>query len=163
MEGSNTELKVVGVAHARRIYDVLQQYRQFDTSSLADAPYEEWLELSFPLSIHLQWGSDDRPVFMTIASIDWINRSATFGIFCKEPGNGYKAAMALFRYAFDTLGLNRMLCTVRADNDRCIGAISSYPAIREEAAIRQALYRNGRFVDMKMFGILCEEWRSDHG
>ena len=160
MEDDDTQLKVVGIAHARRIYDVLQMYRQFDTSSLADAPYEEWLESSFPLSIHLQWGDDERPVFMTIAAIDWINRSATFGIFCKEPGNGYAAGLALLNYAFNKLGLNRLTCTIRADNERALCAIRRHRPAHEEAHFRKSLYRNGDFVDTKMFGILCEDWRA---
>ena len=155
-----SELKVVGVAHARRIYDVLQKYRQFDTSSAADAPYEEWLESSFPLSVHLQYGTGEQVVYMTISNIDWISRSATFGVFCSQPGNGVTAARALFRYGFDTLGLNRLSCTVRADNGRCFAAIGRCPEVKEEAHIRQCLYRNGDFVDMKMFGILVDDWRA---
>ena len=90
------------------------------------------------------------------------NRSATFGIIIGEreeqsKGYGTEATRIMLRYAFEELNLNRVSLTVYADNRRAIRAYRRAGFVPEGRA-RSAFYRNGRYHDELLFGILRSEW-----
>ncbi len=98
-----------------------------------------------------------------IRNVHPIHRSAEIGIRIgreTDRGKGYGASALrlLTDYVFDTLNLNRLSLSVRADNPR---AIASYEraGFVQEGVLRQANYLNGALVDMTIMAILKSEWR----
>lgn len=94
--------------------------------------------------------------------VDWKNGTCTFGIVLGEKaywGRGYgtEAARVILRFAFGELNLHRVELEVYDFNRR---AIRSYEkaGFRHEGTRRQALYRNGRYHDVHLMGILHEEF-----
>jgi len=94
--------------------------------------------------------------------VDWKNGTCTFGIALGEKahwGKGYgtEATRLVLRFAFGELNLHRVELEVYDFNRR---AIRSYEkaGFRHEGIRRQALYRNGRYHDVHLMGILHEEF-----
>ncbi|MGE5264543.1 MAG: GNAT family N-acetyltransferase [Acidobacteriota bacterium] len=94
--------------------------------------------------------------------LDFKNRSALFGIFIGDKnywskGYGTDAVRTIVRYAFEQLGLNRVELEVYDFNPRAVRAYEK-AGFRRDGVRRQALYRDGRFHDVYLMGILREEW-----
>lgn len=94
--------------------------------------------------------------------IDWKNRTTEVGIMIGEKelhGKGYgtEAMELLLEYGFQTVNLNRIQLHVYDFNIR---AIKSYTKIGfvEEGRLRQAQFKNGKYHDMILMSMLCEEW-----
>ncbi len=100
-----------------------------------------------------------------LGPINWIHRNAEFGILIGDPaargrGIGSEATRLVLGHAFDRLNLHRVALGVVADN---LPAIRSYEKVgfREEGTYRQAILREGGFVDVKRMAILASEFRRD--
>lgn len=94
--------------------------------------------------------------------IDWKNRVATLGIVIGEKGywgRGYgtEAVRAMLRYAFGELGMNRVELETYSFNPRAQRCYEK-AGFRREGVRRQALFRDGRFHDVIIMGILREEF-----
>jgi RimJ/RimL family protein N-acetyltransferase len=63
----------------------------------------------------------------------------------------------ILQHAFDTLNLNRISLRVFATNPR---ARRSYEkaGLALEGTLRQAAFRNGKYIDVHMMSILRSEW-----
>ncbi len=90
-------------------------------------------------------------------------RRATFGILIGPPeergkGHGTEATRLMVGYAFDTLNLNKVCLQVYEYNP---GGVRAYEKVgfRREGVLRQDTYRDGRYWDTIVMGILREEWR----
>lgn len=99
-----------------------------------------------------------------LRDINPISRRASFGICIGDAefrGRGYgtEATALGVRYGFEELNLNRIELGVFADNAR---AILTYQKVGfvHEGTFRQAVYRNGEFVDEYRFAILRDEWEA---
>jgi RimJ/RimL family protein N-acetyltransferase len=100
-------------------------------------------------------------------ALDQRNRHCSFGITLGEKstwGRGYgtEATRLMLGHAFQTLNLNRVWLHVYEYNQR---AIRSYEkaGFRIEGRLRQDTFRDGRYWDTVVMGILREEWRPDRG
>lgn len=100
-------------------------------------------------------------------NIDWRNRSAEIGIFIGEKsfwnqGFGSEAMKLMLEHGFQTLNLNRIFLRVFQTNPR---AINSYEKVGfiHEGRLRQAEYRDGKYVDVLLMSVLRSEWRVDSG
>jgi len=96
--------------------------------------------------------------------LDAKNRRAVFGIFISEKlewGKGYgtEATALITGYAFTALNLNRVSLRVYEDNERGIRAYEKV-GFKREGVLRQDIYREGRYWDTIVMGILREEWES---
>jgi len=94
--------------------------------------------------------------------IDFKNRHAQFGIMIGakgEWGKGYatEATSLIVGYGFDTLNLNRIWLHVYETNAAGIRAYEKV-GFRKEGVLRQESYRDGRYHDTLLMGILREEW-----
>lgn len=96
--------------------------------------------------------------------IDPRNRQAMYGIFIGESdargkGHGTEVTALLIAYAFATLNLNRVWLHVYQDNR---GAIRAYEKVgfKQEGVLRQDNYREGRYGNTVVMGILRSEWRA---
>jgi RimJ/RimL family protein N-acetyltransferase len=90
-------------------------------------------------------------------------RRATFGILIGPPeerGKGYgtEVTRLMVGYAFETLNLNRVTLQVYEYNPR---GMRTYEKVgfRREGVLRQDTYRDGRYWDTIVMGILREEWK----
>jgi RimJ/RimL family protein N-acetyltransferase len=96
--------------------------------------------------------------------IDPKNRHAMYGIFIGEAdargkGLGSEVTSLVVTYAFDTLNLNRIWLHVYRDNK---GAIRAYEkaGFTVEGVLRQDNFRDGRYGDTVVMGILRSEWKA---
>lgn len=135
---------------------------------------------SFPISLEQQkrWYEktiDDKSTFRfvvetpqdgavgiaTLSNIDWKNRRATHGI--KLTGNvggkgiGTDAVMAVMRYAFEELNLNRLDGSWYEDN---LASQNLYKKCgwKEEGCRRNYIFKNGQYKNLIITGILAEEY-----
>lgn len=104
--------------------------------------------------------SDLEPVgTVTLSDIHPIHRRGTITNLAAFKGHmvGLAAGELVLDYAFNTLGLNRVDCRVWESNSvtpllcRRIGA-------SRDGIIRQAVYRDGRFIDLAVWSLLREEY-----
>ena len=96
--------------------------------------------------------------------VNWLDRSTEVGIFigekdCWNKGYGREAMQLMVQHAFDHLNMNRVFLRVYANNLR---GIASYRRVGfiEEGRLRQAVYKNGQYVDVLIMSILHSEWNA---
>ena len=96
-------------------------------------------------------------------AIDWINRMAETGTLigegdCREKGYGSEAKELLIDYAFQTLNLHRLNSHTMAFNERSAAYLRKTGYV-EEGRLRSAYFRDGKYHDAIIFGLLRDEWR----
>ena len=96
-------------------------------------------------------------------NMDHRQRHCSFGIVIgvKEEwnkGHGTEATRLLVDYAFRTLNFNRVWLHVHEFNERGVRAYEKV-GFRKEGRLRQDCYRDGRYWDTLVMGILREEWK----
>jgi RimJ/RimL family protein N-acetyltransferase len=94
--------------------------------------------------------------------IDQRCRKAQFGIFLGPreewgQGHGTEATRLLLDYAFATLNLNRVWLQVYEYNERGLRAYEKV-GFRREGVLRQDTFRDGRYWDTVVMGLLRQEW-----
>jgi|GEM_PF-171469 len=68
---------------------------------------------------------------------------------------------AMVRYAFETLGMNRIDITADVTNVRSL-AVPERLGFTQEAVLKQWLrFPDGRLVDMANYRLLCEDWKDE--
>jgi RimJ/RimL family protein N-acetyltransferase len=102
---------------------------------------------------------------VALAEIDWRSRVAELAIAVGEKqlwGQGYgtEAAKILLRFAFEELNLHRVQLDTFDFNPR---AIRSYEKVgfQREGIRRKAFFRDGRYHDVHVMGILRDEFVPD--
>ena len=91
------------------------------------------------------------------------NRSAMFGILVGEKdlwGKGYgtEATSLIVGVGFGTMNLNRIWLEVFSENERGIRAYEKV-GFKREGTLRQTDYREGRWHDSLVMGMLRDEWK----
>jgi len=87
-----------------------------------------------------------------LLGIDWLSRSAEFSIqigaeSARGRGIGETATRLTLAHAFDDLNLRRIHLTALASNTRAIGLYEK-TGFRAEGLLREAAFKNGRYVDV---------------
>jgi diamine N-acetyltransferase len=105
------------------------------------------------------WKSIGNTSFM---DIDWRNRSAEIGIFIGEKaywnqGYGSDTMRLMLRHGFQTLNLNRIWLRVYEQNIRGVRAYEKV-GFQHEGNLRQAVFQDGRYCDLKIMSVLRQEW-----
>ena len=100
--------------------------------------------------------------FMGLHKINWIDSNATTGAMIGEKeywGKGYgtDAKMILLNYAFNRLRLHRISSSVIAFNERSL-KYSLKCGYKEEGRVREKFFRNGKYWDEILLGILKKEF-----
>lgn len=105
---------------------------------------------------------DGKVGIYVLSGIDWKNRTADVGIKLadvrnRKKGVGTDATMAVMRYAFDELNLNRLTVTWLEDN---IASQKMHMkcGYRKEGCIRSCIYKSGQYKDLIVGGILKTEY-----
>lgn len=98
----------------------------------------------------------------TLTNIDWKNRRAVHGIKLAKQNNrrkgiGRDTVMAIMKYAFDELQLNRLDGSWFEEN---ISSKTMYMKCgwKEEGKLREYIFKNGRYRDLMSVGILKKEY-----
>ncbi len=96
-------------------------------------------------------------------SIDYVNRSAEFGIMLGERnqwGKGYalEAGRLILNYGFKQLAMHRIFLHVYSHNKRAQRVYEKTGFIHE-GTMREAYFRDGRYYDDLIMAILESEWR----
>jgi RimJ/RimL family protein N-acetyltransferase len=96
--------------------------------------------------------------------VDVKNRHARFGMLIGDKGEwgkgyGTEATGLLVGFAFQTLNLNRVWLHVYEYNERGLRAYAKV-GFRREGVLRQDTYREGRYWDTVVMGILRAEWEA---
>ncbi len=99
---------------------------------------------------------------MGIHRIDWHTRIGTTGALIGEKGywgKGYgtDAKMTLLNYAFNTLGLRKVMSSVKAFNTRSL-KYSLHCGYVREGCLRKQHFVNGKYWDEIILGLFREEW-----
>lgn len=97
-----------------------------------------------------------------LGDVDWRNRKAALGIAIAEKeywGRGYgtDAVMTLLDFAFNEMNLHRVHLSVFEFNRRAIRCYEKC-GFRHEGREREAFFRDGRYHDSLLMGILREEF-----
>ena len=131
-------------------YDMERQ-REWFRSVSADESSRYWVVVSGETEIGL----------VSLNKIHPVNRSAHWAFYIGEPEYGTAAAVigpCLYRYAFDSLGLNKLIGEVMEDNT-AVRRIHLMHGAREVGVYRQHVWKYGKFHDVVVFEMLAEEWR----
>ena len=99
-----------------------------------------------------------------LVAIDWLNRSAETGTLIGEQdswGQGYgtEAKELLLEYSFDTLALHRVHSRTFEFNERSAKHLLRTGFV-QEGRQRDAVFRNGEFHDILLYGVLADAWRA---
>lgn len=99
-----------------------------------------------------------------IAYIDSYNGSCRMGIVLGErdvwgQGFGKEALTAVINYCFHDLGLHRIGVEIYAMNGRSIRLFESL-GFQREGVVREAVLKDGVYVDEYIYGLLKKEWPS---
>lgn len=98
---------------------------------------------------------------LSVVGIDWKNRTASYGIkLIKEyqkNGYGYDSLTAILRYLFEELNLHRIETSILSYNLASIKLIEKCGGLFEGIK-REAVYKNGNYQDIKIYGILKKDY-----
>jgi RimJ/RimL family protein N-acetyltransferase len=88
----------------------------------------------------------------SIHDIDWVSRTAGFGLFIGEPsawnkGFGSDAIRTLVRFAFDEMNLQKLRINVFDYNDRAKHVLETHGFV-QEGRLRREFYREGAYHDI---------------
>jgi [ribosomal protein S5]-alanine N-acetyltransferase len=91
------------------------------------------------------------------------HRRAELGYWIGVPywGNGYatEAAMAIVKYGFETLQLQRIFASYIPQNVAS-GNVLRKIGMRHEGYLRAHILKWGEFMDLEMYGMLAADWKS---
>lgn len=119
----------------------------------------------YPLAIEVAEGGDWRIVGNCgYFDVDWRVHSGEVGILIGDKqywnqGYGTEVMGLLVKHGFETLNLNRIYLQVYETNLRAIKCYEKSGFIHEGRK-RQAMYKNGQYIDVLMMSVLRSEWNS---
>ncbi|MCD6550708.1 GNAT family protein [Thermotoga sp.] len=97
-----------------------------------------------------------------INNIDWKNSIAEVGIFLGRPywnkGYGTDAMKVLVRFIFNEMNINKIKLGVYSFNKRAMRVYEKV-GFKVEGVLREELYREGKYHDVYVMGILRREWK----
>lgn len=98
---------------------------------------------------------------VTLSDIDHLNQTACFHIMireeCQNAGIGSFAIKKILCHAFNNLNLNRIELEVLSNNLRAVHVYEKN-GFKKEGVRRQAIYKNGKYVDLIIMSILKKEY-----
>jgi RimJ/RimL family protein N-acetyltransferase len=107
------------------------------------------------------YSDDELAGVITLNNISLIKRSAFIGFIAVKKGIkpmcGLNAGKFILKHCFDTLGMNRVYGHTWADNER-MDAFYKRLGATLEGIEREHTFKNGKFVDMKIWSILRKEY-----
>ena len=101
---------------------------------------------------------------ISLQNIHAINRSAEYAILLGDKdywgkGIAHEASELIVKYGFEELHLHRVWCGTSIENEP-MKKLAARLHFKEEGLRRQAMCKNGRFVDVVEYGLLRDEYTS---
>lgn len=98
----------------------------------------------------------------TLTNIDWKNRKACHGIklfsdVIKGKGYGTDTVIAIMKYAFEELQLNKIYSTILEENE-ISRKLYKKCGWTEEGCLRKSIFKNNKYNNEIFVGILKEEY-----
>lgn len=120
-------------------------------------------KLNLRLAIHTE--ADGVVGMANILDIDWKNKHAFHGMMLGDKdlrgkGIGCDTVMAIMRYAFNELGLERLDGSMIEYNEHSLKLYLGKCAWKEEGRQRKWYFRDGRFWDKIMVGVIREDYEA---
>jgi RimJ/RimL family protein N-acetyltransferase len=102
---------------------------------------------------------------IALQSISWIDRSADISFILgnkNSSGKGYmfEAGVLLINHAFNSLNLHRVTCGTNTENKGMV-RLAEKLNFKKEGIRREAIFKQGTYNDIIVFGILKHEWSSN--
>lgn len=148
--------------------DVIENLEIWNPMSHADE--ERWFEnmlstplICHPLGIEVKTSSGWKLIGnVAFQQVDAHNQSAEIGIVIGEKshwdkGFGSEAMRVMVKHGFDDAGLNRIFLRVFESNPRGIHCYENAGFVKE-GTLRQAAWKNGKFLDIHVMSVLRCEW-----
>jgi ribosomal-protein-alanine N-acetyltransferase len=100
---------------------------------------------------------------ISLQHINWLSRNAEFAILLGDKefwgaGYGEEAARLIINYGFERLNLHRIYCGTIQGN-KGMQKLTQKLGMKEEGRRRQAIYKNGKYLDIIEYGILKTEFK----
>jgi RimJ/RimL family protein N-acetyltransferase len=100
---------------------------------------------------------------VSLTRIDYVHRNAEYNAMvgereAKNRGVGTAATRAMLRHGLFDLNLHRIYVSILRDNISSI-RMCEKAGFREEGTIREGAYKNGRYHDLVLMGVLKSEWQ----
>lgn len=104
---------------------------------------------------------------IALTGLDWKNRKADMGIMIGEKeywshGYGTDAIVALLRYLFGELNLNRVALFTDANNLRALRCYERC-GFRTEGTLHEYRFKRGQYIDCIQMAILRQDWEGLNG
>ena len=149
-------------------YDVTRALASGRTPNTPEAMEKYYLEVtgsSTDVIFAIVEQETDRHIgTVKLGSINWVHRSAEFGIMigakdCWNKGYGTETAKLVLDYGFRRLNLHKVVLSGVVENK---GAISSYEkaGFKHEGLIKKLLFIDGEYHDKVIMGITRDEFYS---
>jgi len=183
VENVNMEFPVIKTARlllrAFELRDALEVQRMAGnpkvaaTTAMIPHPYPDGIAEAW-ISKHLDWYKNGSSVDFAIELqttqklignislfFDKINHKAEIGYWIGEEfwNHGYctEAMQAAIDYAFTVRGANKIVCRHMSTNPAS-GKVMIKNGMTQEGVFKHDVYKDGRFVDMIIYGMLSLEW-----
>ncbi len=170
------ELRLLDESHAQPLFDLIDRHRAYLREWLPWLDHNMRVEdtMQFIHSNRMQyehqqcfntsiWYRESLVGVIGYHPIDWLNRSVMVGYWIAEEHQGKgimtRACKALVSHAFNNLGLNRVEIRCATGNEKSC-AIPKRLGFVMEGTVRQGEWLYDHFVDLSVFGILVQEWKS---
>jgi RimJ/RimL family protein N-acetyltransferase len=141
-----------------------------DTSIVTEAEQIKWFQSLKNNQRHRRYVArkiDDSKIVgvFRLNDIDFQNKSAQVGLdiekIFRQKGYATEIYDQMLKYIFNDLGMNRVSLVTLANNIPAL-ALYSKLGFKKEGTLRNAIFRNSKFVDLIQYGLLCEEWESSN-
>lgn len=128
--------------------------------------HEKWIETMVETGKVVQMiivlCDGDRPIgSVYVRDIDMEHKKAEYGVFigetdCLGKGYGTEAAELMREYAFQFLGLHKLMLRVYADNERAIKSYEKAGFVKE-AYLKDDVFVQGKYRDIVLMAVFNEE------
>lgn len=100
---------------------------------------------------------------ISLQKVDYINRSAEYAIILGEKeywgkGIAKEASLLILKHGFEALNLNRVYCGTSVKNI-AMQKLAYALNMKEEGRRKEALYKNGEYVDVIEYGLLKKDFK----
>lgn len=143
--------------------EIFSRVREHRLLGMEDQEY--WFNSLIRDSRNMMFGVMDEERFIGVCGlthVDWVGRKAEVSIYIGDArfrGKGYGSMVLglLADYAFGECNLNRLWAEVFESNE-ISARLFRKAGYASEGKMRKHAYKNKRFLDSEIFGLLREEW-----
>lgn len=123
--------------------------------------HQEWFEKGLAVDWAIELNESNFLIGCISLGVSKTHQRAEVGYWIGEENwsKGYcsEAAKAAFKYAFEEMKLNKITSRHMLENPAS-GKVMQNAGMEQEGILRQDFCKNGRFVDMVVYGLLKDQW-----